>query len=88
MAKKPACDLLDDGPERVGDHVDQSFGSDQVILFPEVSRQNTEGAVALLTKLDERYLALKGVLEARLEKDSCEDGISVGIRVSKSATPA
>ena len=48
----------------------------------------TDGAVALMTKLDTRYLALKSALEARLEEDHGDDGVSVGIKVSKSATPA
>jgi CheY-like chemotaxis protein len=50
--------------------------------------KNTEGSVALMTKLDTRYLALKDALEARLEKDHGADGVSVGIKVSTSATSA
>ena len=49
---------------------------------------NTDDAVALLTKITKRYLALKGALEARLEQDDCDDGVPTGISVSKSVKPA
>ena len=50
--------------------------------------ESTDGAVALMTKLAKRYLALKGALEARLEKEHGDEPVSVGIKVSKSATSA
>ena len=37
----------------------------------------TEGVVALATQLGQLYLEVKAALEERLEKDHCDDAISV-----------